>query len=144
MKKLKLISTGLIAMSVLAGCSNNASLSDDLNNAGDSIVRFVNGTFSAEIYNTSIDSVYSATLLALNNDKIYNIKNNNIASNSAEINGTYTVDKNFFNDTGKENFKIQILKRQGTTVQIFIKLGSLGDKQASVDLLAQIRSNLGL
>lgn len=144
MKKLKLISTSLIAVSILAGCSNNASLSDDLNNTGDSIVRFVNGTFSAEIYNTSIDSVYSATLLALNNDKIYNIKNNNIASNSAEINGTYTVDKNFFNDTGKENFKIQILKKQGSTVQIFIKLGSLGDKQGSVNLLAQIRSNLGL
>ncbi|AIT09780.1 hypothetical protein LO80_07235 [Candidatus Francisella endociliophora] len=144
MKKLKLISTSIIAISALTSCSNNASLSNDLNNTGDSIVRFVNGTFSAEIYNTSVQSVYNATLLTLNNNGIYTISNNTENDKSAEINGTYTVDKNFFNDSGKEKFNIQIINKQEGTVGIFIKLGKLGDKQASVDLLATIRSNLGM
>jgi len=144
MKKLKLITASLVIASALASCSNNASLADDLNNSGDSIVRFVNGTFAAEIYNTSVESVYNITLLTLNNEKTYTIDNKSIHEGSAEINGTFAVDKGLFNDTGKDNFQIQIIKEQGSTVKIFIKLGSLGDKQQSVDLFVKIKSNLGL
>lgn len=93
MKKIKLLAAYTLATLTLVSCSNNASLSNDLNSAGDSIVRFVNGTFYAEIYNTSLQSVYNATLLALNNSNIYSVKNNTINSKDAEITGTYTTDK---------------------------------------------------
>lgn len=144
MKKTKFVIISLLAATALTSCANNSSLADDLNSTGDSIIRFANGTFSAEIDNTSVQSVYNATELALNNDNIYNIKNNTINDKSAEINGTYTVDKNFFNDSGKDDFDIQIIKKKNATVGIFIKIGKLGDKQASVYLLSNIRSNLGL
>ncbi|WP_150467671.1 DUF3568 family protein [Francisella sp. SYW-9] len=144
MKNLKLLTVGILAVSALASCSNNASLSNDLSNTGDSIVRFVNGTFSAQIDNTSVSSVYDATKLALNNSKIYNITNSSIHDRSADISGTFATDKNYFNKSGTDNFDVRIVKGHGNTINIFIKIGKLGDKQASVDLLANIRTNLGL
>ncbi|API86028.1 DUF3568 family protein [Francisella uliginis] len=144
MKKIKLLAIGILAVSTLASCSNNASLSNDLNNTGDSIVRFVNGTFTAQIDNTSVSSVYDATKLALNNSKIYNITNSSIHAKSADISGTFATDKNYFNESGTDNFDVRIVKDSGSKVNIYIKIGKLGDKQASVDLLANIRTNLGL
>lgn len=144
MKKIKLLAIGILAVSTLASCSNNASLSNDLNNTGDSIVRFVNGTFTAQIDNTSVSSVYDATKLALNNSKIYNITNSSIHAKSADISGTFATDKNYFNESGRDNFDVRIVKDSGSKVNIYIKIGKLGDKQASVDLLANIRTNLGL
>ncbi|BCD91650.1 hypothetical protein fh0823_17890 [Francisella halioticida] len=144
MKKIKLLAVGVLAISALASCSSNASLSNDLNNTGDSIVRSVNGTFSAQIDNTSISSVYDATKLALNNSKIYNITNSSIHNKSADISGTFATDKNYFNESGIDNFNVRIVKANGSTVNIYTKIGKLGDKQASVDLLANIRINLGL
>ena len=144
MKKFKLLTAGILAVSALASCSNNASLSNDLNNTGDSIVRFVNGTFSAQIDNSSVSSVYDATKLALNNSKIYNITNSSIHNRSADVSGTFATDKNFFYKSGTDNFDIRLVKGSNNTINIFIKIGKLGDKQASVDLLANIRTNLGL
>ena len=144
MKKIKLLAIGILAVSTLDSCSNNASLSNDLNNTGDSIVRFVNGTFTAQIDNTSVSSVYDATKLALNNSKIYNITNSSIHSKFANISGTFATDKNYFNESGTDNFDVRIVKDSGSKVNIYIKIGKLGDKQASVDLLANIRTNLGL
>ncbi|ASG68700.1 hypothetical protein CDV26_10175 [Francisella halioticida] len=144
MKKIKLLAVGVLAISALTSCSSNASLSNDLNNTGDSIVRSVNGTFSAQIDNTSISSVYDATKLALNNSKIYNITNSSIHNKSADISGTFATDKNYFNESGIDNFNVRIVKANGSTVNIYTKIGKLGDKQASVDLLANIRINLGL
>ena len=144
MKKIKLLAVGILAVSALASCSNNASLSNDLNNTRDSIVRSVNGTFSAQIYNTNVSSVYDATKLALNNSKIYNITNSSIHDRSADISGTFATDKSYFNKSGIDNFDVRIAKDSGSTINIYIKIGKLGDKQASVDLLANIRTNLGL
>ncbi|MFV9925441.1 MAG: DUF3568 family protein [Francisella endosymbiont of Hyalomma scupense] len=144
MKKIKLLATCILATFTLVSCSNNASLYNDLNSAGDSIVRFVNGTFSAELYNTSLQSVYNATLLALNNSNIYGVKNNTINSQHAEITGTYATDKNFFNKSGEDSFAIRLVKDNKDTINLFIKIGKLGDKQASVDLLANIQTNLGI
>ncbi|MED7788680.1 DUF3568 family protein [Francisella sp. 19X1-34] len=144
MKKIKLLTIGILAASALASCSNNASLSNDLNNTGDSIVRFVNGTFSAQIDNSSVSSVFDATKLALNNTKIYNITKSSIHDRSADVSGTFATDKNFFNKSGTDNFDVRIVKGSNNTINIFIKIGKLGDKQASVDLLANIRTNLGL
>ncbi|MBK2356261.1 DUF3568 family protein [Francisella hispaniensis] len=144
MKKIKLLAAYTLATLTLVSCSNNASLSNDLNSAGDSIVRFVNGTFYAELYNTSLQSVYNATLLALNNSNIYSVKNNTINSQDAEITGTYATDKNFFNKSGQDDFAIRLVKGNQNTVNLFIKIGKLGDKQASVDLLANIQTNLGI
>ena len=145
MKKNKLLLPAcILATLTLASCSNNASLSNDLNSAGDSIVRFVNGTFSAEVYNTGLQSVYNATLLALNNNNIYSVKNNTINSQDAEITGTYSTDKNFFNKSGQDSFAIRLVKGTQDTVNLFIKIGKLGDKQASIDLLANIQTNLGI
>ncbi|MDE4992397.1 DUF3568 family protein, partial [Francisella tularensis] len=83
---------------------------NDLNSAGDSIVRFENGTCYAEIYTTSLQSVYNATLLALNNSNIYSLKNNTINSKDAEITGTYATDKNLFNKSGQDDFAIRLVK----------------------------------
>ncbi|MED7819178.1 MULTISPECIES: DUF3568 family protein [unclassified Francisella] len=144
MKKFKLLIAVAFVSASLASCSNNASLSNDLNNTGDSIVRFVNGTFSAQIDNTDVNSVYNATKLALNNSKIYNITNSSIHEKSADISGTFATDKNYFNESGVDNFSVRIVQDQGNIINIFIKIGKLGDKQASVDLLSNIRTNLGL
>lgn len=144
MKNLKLIATAFLTISALAGCSNNASLADDLNATSVSVAEYVNGTFSAEIYNTSIQSVYNATKLALDNNDIYSIKNSDIDDQKAEIIGTYATEKTFFNESGTYDFKVNLIKKEGSTVGIFIKIGKLGDKQASVNLLADIRDNLGL
>ncbi|MBK2095851.1 DUF3568 family protein [Francisella philomiragia] len=143
MKTLKLLALFILVNLALTSCSNNTDLSKDLSATGDSIVRLANGTLSAEINNTSLQSVYNATLLALNNNSD-KIKTNNIDNNSAEITGTYTVDKGFFNKAGIDNFDIKLLKTKDDTVSLFIKMGKFGDQQTSVNLLANIRSNLGL
>jgi hypothetical protein len=144
MKKLGFLIMIVVAILSLGACSQNSSLSDDLNSTGDSIARFVNGTFAAQIDNTSVKSVYNAALLALNNSQVYTVKNNSINDQSAEITGSYATDKNFFNKSGTDDFSVRIVKNNDDIISVFIKIGKLGDKQASVNLLADIRSNLGL
>lgn len=143
MKTLKLLTLFILVNLVLTSCSNNTDLSNDLNATGDSIASLVNGTLSAEINNTSLQSVYNATLLALNNNSD-KVKTSNISNDSANITGTYIVDKGFFNKTGIDNFDIRLLKGKDSSVNLFIKMGKFGDQQTSVNLLADIRSNLGL
>ena len=144
MKKTKMLAIGLITSFSLISCSNNSNMMSDLNNTTDSVVRYVNGTFSAQINNTSINSVSNATQLALNNSGIYNIKNNNLNKDSAEITGTFKTQETWFSKSKDGSFKVQLIKGNNNTVNVYIKIGSLGDKQASVDLLANIRNNLGL
>ncbi|MEY8702108.1 DUF3568 family protein [Francisella philomiragia] len=143
MKALKALALFILVSLALTSCSNNTDLSNDLNATGDSIVSLVNGTVSAEINNTSLQSVYNATLLALNNNSD-KVKTSNMKNDSAEITGTYIVDKGFFNKTGIDNFDIRLLKGKDNTINVFIKMGKFGDQQTSVNLLANIRNNLGL
>ena len=144
MKKLKLIIAGLIATLTLSACSTNSSMMDDLNSTNDSIVRFVNGTFSAQIENTNIKSVYGATELALNNTDNYSIENNTITDRSAEIKGIIKIEESIFNKEGKTAYSVEITKQGNSSVNIYIKIGVLGDKQSSIELLSNIRTNLGL
>ncbi|KEI35119.1 hypothetical protein FRA_41c10120 [Francisella sp. W12-1067] len=134
MKKVKLLAYTLATLT-LVSCSNNASLSNDLNSTSESIVRFVNGTFSAEIDNTSIQSVYNATGLALSNDGSYDIKKSYIKDDYAEISGIVKP--------GKDPFEIKMIKDNSDIVNIYLKIGTFGDKKAYVNLLADIRNNLG-
>lgn len=62
MKTLKLLTHFILVNLALTSCSNNTDLSKDLSTTGDSIIRLANGTLSAEINNTSLQSVYNATL----------------------------------------------------------------------------------
>ncbi|MGQ4002143.1 DUF3568 family protein [Francisellaceae bacterium CB300] len=144
MKILKTISIGLTAALVLSACSNNSSMMDDLNSTGNSIVRFANGTFSAQLYNTNVKSVYDATELAINNTNNYNIENNTITERNAKIKGFIKTEKSMFDKEGKTPYSIEISKYDNSTVNIYIKIGTVGDKQSSVDLLSSIRTNLGL
>ena len=144
MKKLKLITVGLTATLALSACSTNSSMMDDLNSTGDSVVRFVDGTFSAQIDNTNVKSVYDATELAINNTNNYNIKNDTLTERSAKINGVIKTEKNMFDKKGKTPYSIEIIKDDNSGVNLYIKIGTLGDKQSSVDLLSSIRANLGL
>ena len=144
MKILKTISIGLTAALVLSACSNNSSMMDDLNSTGNSIVRFANGTFSAQLYNTNVKSVYDATELAINNTNNYNIENNTITERNAKIKGFIKTEKSMFDKEGKTPYSIEITKYDNSTVNIYIKIGTVGDKQSSVDLLSSIRTNLGL
>ncbi len=93
MKILKTITIGLTATLALSACSNNSSMMDDLNSTGNSIVRFANGTFSAQLYNTNVKSVYDATELAINNTNNYNIESNTITERNAEIKGFIKTEK---------------------------------------------------
>jgi hypothetical protein len=144
MKILKTISIGLTAALVLSACSNNSSMMDDLNSTGNSIVRFANGTFSAQLYNTNVKSVYDATELAINNTNNYNIESNTITERNAKIKGFIKTEKSMFDKEGKTPYSIEISKYDNSTVNIYIKIGTVGDKQSSVDLLSSIRTNLGL
>lgn len=144
MKILKTISIGLTAALVLSACSNNSSMMDDLNSTGNSIVRFANGTFSAQLYNTNVKSVYDATELAINNTNNYNIESNTITKRNAKIKGFIKTEKSMFDKEGKTPYSIEITKYDNSTVNIYIKIGTVGDKQSSVDLLSSIRTNLGL
>jgi len=144
MKILKTISIGLTAALVLSACSNNSSMMDDLNSTGNSIVRFANGTFSAQLYNTNVKSVYGATELAINNTNNYNIESNTITERNAKIKGFIKTEKSMFDKEGKTPYSIEITKYDNSTVNIYIKIGTVGDKQSSVDLLSSIRTNLGL
>ncbi|MGQ4004626.1 DUF3568 family protein [Francisellaceae bacterium CB52] len=144
MKILKTISIGLTAALVLSACSNNSSMMDDLNSTGNSIVRFANGTFSAQLYNTNVKSVYDATELAINNTNNYNIESNTITERNAKIKGFIKTEKSMFDKEGKTPYSIEITKYDNSTVNIYIKIGTVGDKQSSVDLLSSIRTNLGL
>lgn len=69
-------------------------------------------------------------LLVLNNSNIYGVKNNTINSQHTEITGTYATDKNFFNKSGEYSFAIRLVKYNKDTINLFIKIGKLGDKQA--------------
>ena len=144
MKILKAITIGLTATLALSACSNNSSMIDDLNSTGNSIVRFANGTFSAKLYNTNVKSVYDATELAINNTNNYNIESNTITERNAEIKGFIKTEKSMFDKECKTPYSTEISKYDNSTVNIYIKIGTVGDKQSSVDLLSSIRTNLGL
>jgi hypothetical protein len=144
MKKLKLITVGLITSLALSACSENSSMMNDLNSTSNSVVRFANGTFSAQIYNTNVKSVYGAAELAINNTPNYNIENNTLTDKSAEIKGIIKTEKSMFDKEGKIPYSIEIMKYDNSTVNIYIRIGTIGDKQSSVDLLSSIRTNLGL
>ncbi|MFT4693376.1 MAG: putative small secreted protein [Francisella sp.] len=144
MKKLKLITVGLTAALTLSACSTNSSMMDDLNSTGNSIARFANGTFSAQLYNTDVKSVYNATQLAINNTNNYSIESNTVIEKNAEIKGAVKTEKSILNKEGKTPYSIEIIKYDSSTVNIYIKIGTIGDKQSSVDLLSSIRTNLGL
>ena len=144
MKKIKLAAIVLTGVLSLTACSTNSSMMDDLNSTGDSIVRFANGTFSAQIDNTDVKSVYNATELAINNTNNYSITNNTINDKNAKITGNIKVEKSIINKEGITPYNIEIVKGNNSTINIYIKIGTIGDKQSSVDLLASIRTNLGL
>ena len=95
MKILKMLVVSMLVCLTLVSCSNTSDLTSNLNSAGESIARFVNGTFSAKIDNTSLQSVYNATLLALNNGS-NKIVTSNINDNTANITGKYTINGSFF------------------------------------------------
>ncbi len=144
MKILKLIAIGITTCLAIYACSNNTSMMDDLKSTGNSIVRFANGTFSAQIDNTDFDSVYNAAELTINNTNNYTIENNKADGRNAEITGFIKTEKIMFDRDGKTPFSIEIVKYNNSTVNIYIKIGAIGDKQSSVDLLSSIRTNLGL
>ncbi|GAB4224263.1 MAG: DUF3568 domain-containing protein [Francisella sp.] len=143
MHKNKLLIAFAISFLTLISSSSYASISSSLSSAIDSVVRFVNGTFSANIDSNDLQKVYKATLLALNNND-YNVVKNTINNGYADITGTYNTEKSIFNSSGISNFSVRIVKSNKNTIQIFIKIGTFGDKQASVDLLADIQNNLGI
>lgn len=136
MKKLKIISLSILVAAALTACADNNSLMEDLNSASDNVVRFVNGTFSAQIENSNVKSVYDATLLALNNSGNYNIDSNKLKENIAFISGKV--------NSSEQDYNIKISKGINGIVDIYIKIGTFGDKQSSVDLLSATRTNLGL
>lgn len=144
MKKLKIITVALTTTLALTACSHNSSMMDDINSTSDSVVRFANGTFSAQIDDTDVKSVYYATELAINNAKNYAITKNTFDEKNAEISGNIKVEKSMLNKDGKVPYNIEIAKHNSSTVNIYIKIGTVGDKQSSVDLLSDIRTNLGL
>ena len=144
MKKLKLIAAGLTATLALSACSTNSSMMDDINSTSDSISRFASGTFTAQIDNTDVKSVYDATELTINNTNNYNIANNTLTAKSAKISGVIKTEKTMFDKEGKTPYSIEIIKDGNSSVNLYIKIGALGDKQSSVDLLSSIRANLGL
>lgn len=145
MKFFKLIIAGGLTVALLSACStNNSSMMDDLNSTSDSIVRFANGTFSAQIDNTNVKSVYEATELTINNTNNYTIEDNTLTDRTAKIKGSIKTEKNFFDKEGKTPYSIEIVKYDDSRVNIYIKIGTLGDKQSSIDLLSTIRTNLGL
>jgi len=144
MKKLKPIMFVLPTVLAISACSPNSSMMDDLNSTSDSIARFASGTFSAQIDNTSVKSVYSATELAINNTNNYSIIKGTLNEKNAEITGSIKVEKSMFNKEGQTPYSIEIVKYNNSTVNIYIKIGTIGDKQSSVDLLSSIRTNLGI
>lgn len=143
MKFLKMWAVSMLVSLTLVSCSNTSDLTSNLNSAGESIARFVNGTFSAKIDNTSLQSVYNATLLALNNGS-NKIVTSNINDDTANITGTYTINGSFFDKDHTVNFDIKLLKGNDNTVNLLIRIGKFGNKEASVNLLTNIKSNLGL
>ena len=82
--------------------------------------------------------------LAINNTPNYNIENNTLTDKSAEIKGIIKTEKSMFDKEGKIPYSIEIMKYDNSTVNIYIRIGTIGDKQSSVDLLSSIRTNLGL
>jgi hypothetical protein len=134
-KKLLLIFIAAISLSSCAQ-SNNSSLSEDMSNTGDSISRFFNGVFFAQVENFNVETVDNATMNALDSSHLYFIKNNEVHTNSAQITGT--------TKNTKVDFIIDIQQTYQNKVNISIKMGTFGDKRASVYLLSQIRSNLGI
>ncbi|AJC48520.1 DUF3568 family protein [Allofrancisella guangzhouensis] len=136
MKNMKILTLCLITALVLSACSNNSSLAEDLNSTSKSVVNFINGIFSAEIDNTSVQSVYNATKLALNNNGNYDIKKSDIKDGYAEISGIVK--------SNKDPFEIKMIKSNNDIINMYIKIGTFGDKQASVNLLSDVRNILGL
>ena len=50
----------------------------------------------------------------------------------------------FFDKGLTVNFDIKLLKGYDNTVNLLIRIGKFGNKEASVNLLTNIKSNLGL
>lgn len=136
MKKLKIITLAFVTALALNACSENSSMMSDLNTTSDNVVRFVDGTFSAQVDNSDVKSVYDATDLAINNNGNYTIDSSNVKDNVGQISGKVK--------SSQEVFNVKIVKFDSDIVNIYIKIGTFGDKQASVDLLSNIRTNLGL
>ena len=136
MKKSKILLLIFATIVSLSSCAQNSSLSEDMSNTGDSISRFFNGVFFAQVENFNVETVNNATMNALDSSHLYFIKNNEVHTNSAQITGT--------TKNTKVDFKIDIEQTYQNKVNIYIKMGAFGDKRASVYLLSQIRSNLGI
>lgn len=136
MKKLRIIIVSVAAALALNACSQNSSMAEDLNSASDSVVRFVNGTFSAQIDNSDVKSVYDATILALGNNSDYKTVSKDAKDNIAEISGQV--------ESSQQQFSVKIVRDNYDIVNIYIKIGTFGDKESSVILLSDIRTNLGL
>ena len=136
MKKSKVMLLIFATIVSLSSCVQNSSLSEDMSNTGDSISRFFNGVFFAQVENFDVETVGNATMNALDSSNLYVIKNNEVHTNSAQITGT--------TKNTKVEFKIDLQQVHQNKVNISIKMGTFGDKRASVYLLSQIRSNLGI
>jgi hypothetical protein len=135
-KILLLIFVAVLSLSSCVQSNNNSSLSEDMGNASDSVSRFFNGVFFAQVENFNVETVDNATMNALDSSHLYFIKNNEVHTNSAQITGT--------TKNTKVDFKIDLQQTYQNKVNISIKMGTFGDKRASVYLLSQIRSNLGI
>lgn len=136
MKKFRVIILSIITAFALNSCSNNSSMINDINSASDNVIRFVNGTFSAQIDNSDVKSVYDAAALAINNNENYSVDSSAIKDNIAKISGKIK--------SSHEKFNVKMVKYNSDIVSIYIKIGAFGDKQSSIDLLSDIRTNLGL
>jgi len=131
-KFLLLISVIILSLSA---CADNPALKEGFKNTGNSIDRLIHGVFYAQIDQTTIYQVNAATTNVIDSNDSYYISQNVIHKNSSTITGT--------TKNTKEVFNIE-MKQSGNTVNIYIKIGTFGDKSASVDLLSKIRSNLGI
>ena len=144
MKKIKTLILGIITATSLISCasSDNGSLSSDVSNISSNVnssmnsaYRAVNGTFSAQI-DRNIEDVYNATYDAIQNNNQYQILTHNSNLTDAHIHGVVTK-------TGSE-FDIDISKVNPNLSNIYIKFGTIGDKEKSIDLLSSVRQSLGL
>ena len=135
MRKRKLLTLTTLSFFALSACSNRYAIDDNLNSVGQSVINFVDGSFSAQIYNTDLKSVYDATLETINNDNNYQLKYKSINEDSAGIKGV-------INSINKP-FKISLSKASNDTINVTISINPFGNKDISIAMFVAIKQNLG-
>ena len=134
MNKYRLFFTIFVATISLSACADTHALKESFRATGNSIDRLVHGVFYAQIDKSNIEKVNNATVNALDSIGNYNISDNETIGDISNVTGTTKNNRQAFNID---------LKQVGTATNLYIKIGTFGNKSASVNLLSKIRSNLG-